>query len=148
MFLASSSRRSILVCMSSGRERAGRVNLCVFSKVWIRAVSFFYVCLSFSSLFVEIAISSPHIMHLCASQLTIGDTSGELFSRKYWRISLFTSGTIVWSVSRDGSRCHVESWVGVSANSMDMDTGWWSDKYMGSMVALVSIGRSLCEMNS
>lgn len=69
--------------MSSGRENAAWVYLCAFSKVWIRAVSFFmYDCCSHLH-FVEIAISSPHMMHLCASLLIIGDMSGELFLQKY-----------------------------------------------------------------
>lgn len=51
------------------------------------------------------------------------------------------------SVSREGSRRHIEDLDGVSANSMDMGTGWWSDKYVGSMVAEVSIGKSLCNRN-
>lgn len=49
----------------------------------------------------------------------------------------------MWSVSRDGSRRHVGGRVGISGKSMAMDIGWWSDKYMGSIVALVSIGSSL-----
>lgn len=53
----------------------------------------------------------------------------------------------MWSLSRDGYRRNVKGLVGTSANSKDIDIGWWSDKYMGSIITLGSIGRSLCEMN-
>lgn len=103
-------------------------------------------CLSLLRL-AESAISSPRMVLLCASHLTICDMSGELFSRQYNERRLFISSAITLSVRREGSRHQIEDLGGMSANSMDMDIGWWSDKYMESMVAAVSSGRSLCVRN-
>lgn len=87
-------------------------------------------------------MNSPLIMHLCASQIEMGDKEGSIFSLKYVCKTQERFLVISLSVSNKASSRHVLVYVVLAGKVKDRVTGLWSNTIEGSMVEIVIRCRS------